>query len=291
MIAFFDMFDYPLTTLEIWQNLSSKCELDEVLLALEEVKQIEKQNGFYFLIGRAAVVAERQKRYSETDRKFKRALMLARIYKFIPWIKLIAIGNLMGAHNLKADGDIDLFIITEARRAWATRFFCAGLAKVFGLRPKPGQSRDKICLSFFIDEQALDLRRLMLNVNSDVYFIYWLAGLTPLYDQGGIYEKLISANPWLNSFLPNWRARLHSSRRDVGKPFSQFYRDVLEMFLGGLEPQFKTLELKLLPPELWKLMNLDSRVVINDQVIKLHANDRREEYRDKFKEKIDEISK
>ncbi|MBU1662979.1 hypothetical protein KKE25_00090, partial [Patescibacteria group bacterium] len=35
MIVFFDIFDYPLTILEIWQNLEIKCELIEIMAVLE----------------------------------------------------------------------------------------------------------------------------------------------------------------------------------------------------------------------------------------------------------------
>lgn len=341
MIAFFDMFDWPLTAWEIWQNSEIKCELTEVVEVLENLiqspliplyqggkisgGQIENKNGFYYLGGRSAIIAERLKRYNSTDRKFKRALVIAKIYKFIPWIKLIAISNLLGAHNLREDSDIDLFIITQDKRLWITRFFCVGIIKLLGWRPQADNSHDKICLSFYVSEKAMDLSDLMLKIplpaqagptppassagqalseegqinldsprilrggndkDDDVYFIYWLAGLTPFYDQGGIYEKFIQANGWLKNYLPDWEKQIYSSKRTAGSGPSRFCRDVVDLFFGGLEPQFKALQLKILPAELKKLMNQDSRVVVNDQVIKLHANDRREEYGGKFLEKI-----
>ena len=299
-IAFFDMFDYPLTANEIWRNLGLKSELVRVMEALEGITPlspplsggiIESENGFYFLSGRQELVAERQKRYSAADRKFKRASRLAKIYKFIPWVKLIAIGNLMGAHNLKPESDIDFFIITEKKRIWLARFFCVALAQVLGLRPKPGKTKNKVCLSFFVSQAAMDLSGLMLA--EDVYFIYWLAGLAPIYDRGGVYEEFMEKNNWLKNELPNWPAYAEASagkrpgfwskrRGDGGPGPSEFYRDLADMFFGGLEPWFKKLQLKLLPEELRQLMNLDTRVVVNDKVIKSHSNDRREEYREKF---------
>ncbi|MFA6307156.1 MAG: hypothetical protein WCV70_04025 [Patescibacteria group bacterium] len=335
VVAFFDLFDYPLTLNEIWQNMSVKRELFEVMAALEEMIKspltpptkagaIEKQNGFYFLAGRSAIIAERQRRYNFADRKFKRAMLASKIFKFIPWIKMIAVGNLLGAHNLKDSSDIDFFIITEDKRIWLTRFFCASITKLLGLRPRVDNSRDKICLSFYVSERAMNLSGLMLKnypaavseeeqisldsrlrgndkkgYGNDIYFIYWLAGLTPIYDIGGVYEKLMAANSWLKNYLPNWPALTEapagkqpgpwSKRRDVGGSLPRFYRDVIDLFIGGLEPQFKTLQLKLLPPQLKEMMYHDSRVVINDSILKLHANDRREEYREKYLSKIGQL--
>jgi len=303
-VAFFDLFDYPLTPEEIWRNLSVKCELIEVMEAVGEAPgKIESRNGFYFLVGREDAAIKRLGRYNAADRKFKRALLTVKIFRLIPWIKLIALGNLLGAQNLREESDIDLFIVAGNKQVWLTRFFCVGLIKLLGWRPQPGKSRDKICLSFFISDQALDLSGFMLKNKDvghpighptsgafDLYFIYWLAGLTPLYDKDGTYKKLIEANSWLKGYLPNWQTKIPSANRSVSAQAMSFYHDIVDLFFGGLEPQFKSLQIKILPPALKSLMNLDSRVVVNDKVIKLHVNDRREEYRKKFGEKINNLS-
>ncbi len=370
-VAYFDMFDFPLTAFEIWQGLGLKCGFFEVVKELDALigkspfvplyqggkNIVEQKNGFYFLAGREAILKVRLARYNVTDRKFKRALKVARLFKLIPWIKMIALGNLMGSHNLKEEGDIDLFIITQAKRIWLTRFCCVALVKMLGLRPGLGKFKDKICLSFFISEEALDLGALMLQTKNnppsslrpgyatarrafikgakeenlpnptfppeapacpvgkdrpwaekgvnkeDIYFIYWLAGLTPFYQQEGVYEKFIGVNSWLNGCLPNRSALLRqltdladkpageqaghwSRRRDAGRAPGKFYYELADMFFGGLEPWFKALQLRLLPKILTELMNRDTRVVISDQVLKFHANDRREEYREKYIKKI-----
>ena len=312
-VVFFDLFDYPLTLDEIWHSMSVKCELIEVIEALGNIAwksplpafikggKVEYKNGFYFLAGRGAIVEERLKRYNFTDRKFKRALLVAKIFKFIPWIKMMAVGNLLGAHNLRDDSDIDFFIIAEDKRIWLTRFFCTGLAKLLRLRPQANNLRDKICLSFYVSEKAMDLSSLMLPQDSiaslqndsesdDIYFLYWLAGLTPLYDAGGVYHELIKANQWLFTYLPNWRPVSQVARRQVKPLASSFYRDIIDLFIGGLEPQAMALQLKLLPAQLKNLMNQDNRVVVNNKAIKLHANDRRGEYGEKFRDKINNLS-
>jgi len=253
---------------------------------VEKRGQIESKNGFYFLAGREEIIKERMARYNYIDRKFKRAVLLSKIFKLIPWIKMIAVGNIIGTHNLKKESDIDLFIITEKNRIWLTRFFCVLIIKIFGLRPKPENMQDKICLSFFISEEEMNLEKLMLAGGRDTYFIYWLAGLAPIYSKDDIYSKFIEANVCLKNYLPNWEAGEVNYRRDAGKGFSQFYRDVVDMFFGGLERRIKNWQIKILPKQLATIMNLDTRVVANDRVIKLHANDRRAYYREKFKQQL-----
>jgi len=311
-IAFFDMFDYPLTVFELWQFINIECqfrEIEEVLNKGDLGDRIEGKQGFYFLTGRSKIIKTKMERYYYTNLKFKRALRVSRIFKFIPWIKMIAVSNIIGANNMKREGDIDLFIITEKNKTWLTRFFCASLMKLLGLRPKPGKEQDKICLNFFISEEAMDLQGLMLdNVNIgislpgsdrasgngrtlvDIYFIYWLAGLAPIYNKDNTYQKFIKANnSWVKEFLPNWQPVKVSNRRKLDSNFSKFYKDIIDLFIGGLEKDIKKLQLKLMPENLKRLINKDSRVVINDQVLKLHAKDRREGYREKWRQRIIDI--
>ncbi len=339
VIAFFDLFDYPLTRQEIWKYAKIRQNTPIIInniLDRGELNNIaEQRNGFYFLSGRENIIKIRMAKYNYTDKKIKRALRVAKLFKFIPWIKMIAVGNIIGSHNLKKKSDIDFFIITESGRIWITRFFCAGLMELLGLRPKEGDEQDKICLSFFVSEEAMDLKELMLGARKqagstapvatgdygavgwaemdlqglmlgggkdtwcpighqvsgmpDIYFIYWLAGLVSIYDKDGVYKRFVKANSWLKEYLPNWQTSRLVNQRNSGKGFSNFYYDLVDLLFGGLEKNVKKFQLKKLPKNLKDLMDKDTRVVINDQVLKLHVKDRREEYRKKWRERLVEI--
>ncbi len=290
-VAYFDMFDFPLTDFEIWQYLEIPCDLSEVVKILEiGIEKIEYRDGFYFLAGRKTIIETRKRRYNYTDRKIKRVKFLCRIFRFIPWIELIAIGNLIGQHNLRDQSDIDLFIVTQKKRIWISRFFCVAITKVFGWRPTEENSRDKICLSFFISKDSLDLFDLQLD-GGDIYFKYWLAGLMPIYDSGDCYKKLIKANQWLKRELPNLTSRAISSRIKVKPVLSEYAKEIIDLFIGGLEPQFKSWQMKIMPPVLKKMANKNTNVVIIDTILKFHENDRRRYYQNKFKEKIKELTR
>lgn len=285
-IAFFDLFNYPLTGREVWQYLPIKCVLDDVLLALEaKIAHIDSQNGFYFLSGRNQIIQTRMDRYNFTDEKFKRALWVVKILRFIPWINFVTVSNLIGQHNLRESSDIDLFIITESKRIWLTRFLCNSFAQIFGLRPSEKKQKNKICLSFFTSE--LSLKDFLLTDKKDWYFIYWLAGLNPIYDKNNTYERLIEANGWMTDALPNWQKQQMSFRRSASPFDSKIYFSIWEILFGWMESLVKKLQLYLMPANLKNEMNKSRNVVINDAVLKMHTNDRRDEYLKKYLEKLE----
>ncbi len=311
-IAFFDLFDYPLTDFELWQYCKIKCSLADIKNILTAANILKTEEGFYYLAGRSKIIENRKRRYNYSDCKFKRARIVAKFFKIIPWIKMIAVSNIIGANNLKQESDIDMFIIAEKKRVWLTRFFCAGFMKILGLRPRPGKEKNKICLNFYMSEWSMDLRKLMLGDNnigknnlgrnkawnlelgnwkfeSDIYFIYWLVSLVSIYNIGSTYENLIKANSWLKEYLPNWQPVKMGRRRQAGQGLSKIYHDIVDLLLGGLEQSVKRWQLKKMPDNLKNIMNKDTRVIVNNKVLKLHIKDRREEYREKYLQKMNKL--
>ena len=57
VVAFFDIFDYPLTLNEIWRNIKVKCRLFDVMEELDNnIGVIENKNGFYFFLLKALLL-------------------------------------------------------------------------------------------------------------------------------------------------------------------------------------------------------------------------------------------
>lgn len=285
-IAYFDIFSYPLTEVEIWKWLwfeNSKVEnlweIGQTLKNSETLKSLISANrGFYFFKNCEELAEIRERRYVLAEKKLKRAKRIAGFLKFIPGIEMIAVCNSLAWTNAREESDIDFFIVTTPNKIWTSRFLAAGFLQLFSLRPSKKNTRDKICLSFFVDENYLNLEPLAVG-RSDVYLIYWIAQLLPLYDCGGVYQKFWQANAWIKNFLPN------VFPRDAGKALQKVSRS--DIASGGLsEKFFRGLQMKLLPKNLKEMANRDSRVVITDKILKFHANDRREEYKKKWEEKI-----
>jgi hypothetical protein len=290
-IIYFDIFDFPLTAFEVWKNLyGCKAGLEEVRVALESnavlKTKINQEQGFYFPIGRESIIETRLARYNIAAKKFKRVIKVARILAIMPFIKMISVCNNLAYSNAREESDLDLFIVTARERIWAARFFSALFLKIFHLRPTDRNAKDKICLSFFVSENNLNLQGLAME--EDIYFFYWLCHLLPIYDSRNIFSDIVRNNQWIRETIPNYFPVEKSSRRQIslgaiGRTIKKF-----EELIVSIIPQnfFKKIQLNNLAPNLKRLANLDTRVMINDQVLKFHANDRREEFRKIFEDRI-----
>lgn len=274
-IAFFDMFDYPLTAYEIYFYLDKRVPLKDIVEVLPIISKVDLKNGFYFLSEREEIITIRQKRHNYSVRKIKIALRFIRLFSILPFIRVIALANSIGQHNLRDESDIDLFIITSARRVWLTRFFCASLTKLLNRRPTEKNKQDKICLSFYISTEHLNLKHLKLP-SGDPYFEYWQRSLVLLYNKDKTYENFLRANNLLN--LSDNNLEKVSDFQPTPKKESQT--------LNQLENFLKKYQLKIMPLALRAVNNLSTGVVTSASVIKLYAPDRRQEYFDKYEQKL-----
>mgnify|MGYP006281599745 CR=1 FL=1 len=280
LVAFFDLFDYPLTSGEVWRYLELSADYEKVKKALQSLdeKMLQSGQGFYFLKDREEIVEIRQRRFNYARSKIKRARRIARVFRCFPGVEMVAVSNIIGEYNLKKESDIDLLIITEKGKLWSVRFFTVLLTKLLGLRPKPGKEKDKICLSFFLTPACLNLDYLRLR--KDIYFTYWMAGLEPVFNRNHAYENFIQANSWLPEELPNWKIKKENWLRKKNKFISFF----LNLF--AWESLWKKIQLSFMNPELKEKMNQDTCVVVSDSILKLHSRDRREYYREEFINKL-----
>ncbi|MEK7570413.1 MAG: hypothetical protein AAB515_03190 [Patescibacteria group bacterium] len=243
-------------------------------------EKLQQQSGFYFLKGQQGIVATRQGRYRLALLKFGRAKKFARVLARLPFVRAVAVCNSLATSNARAESDIDVFIITSPGHVWTARLFAAGWAQLRKLRPQVGNRADKVCLSFFITQDVGDLRA--VRNADDPYFTMWLATLVPLYDPQGLLEKLWQANPWAAAALPNAAPRAIAEQRRLRALFVQ---PMLEALVASawFERWAERFQQQRLPPALRTLANQDTRVVLNNTMLKFHDNDRRDEYARQFR--------
>lgn len=315
-IIYLDVFEYPLTSFEIWKWLYGAHQPDQAggeAYTLEEVSRvldesatlsrfITSESGMIFLRGKASHREVRAERYVLAERKFRRAMRFARLIRLVPYIRMIAVCNSLGYSNARRGSDIDYFIVTASGRIWMARLLTVWMMKLFRLRPRRGHTADTLCFSFFVSEDHLDLSDACLHevsceaVDQDIYFIYWLAQMTPLYDEGGYYTRLWKANRKITSRLAQARQKFPSRRRSVATlkrlgAVKQLVERALNRMGGdSLERGARRVQQAIMPETLRRLSALnDRRVILNDRMLKLHYNDRRILYRAIWHEKIERI--
>lgn len=285
-LAFFDLFSYPLSLWEWWQNLEIKTTLEEVAQTADNLLasgQVERREGWYFLPGRQEIVFERRRRYNFTNQKIKRAEKAARLFRLIPSVKLVAVSNLIGHHNLREGSDIDLFIVSSPGRLWLTRFFCVGFMKILGWRPRQGDKQNKICLSFYAATTGLDMDSLRLD-GGDSYFEHWLMGLHPVYDKNRYLDYLRFKNPWLKELFPN----SYLLRESFGLDYLS--RNLLDRLLfyaaNAAEPLVKKIQCKILPQSLSSQVGKGTGVILSDHLLRFYLDDRRLELENRYQDKL-----
>ena len=119
--------------------------------------------------------------------------------------------------------------------------------------------------------------------------------MIPIYDQTNLYQSILRANKWLNNYVnlqeDNYYLPEYLQVKDNKNSLK--IKNVFEKFFENKKYLLKLIE-KIQYNKVRKNYGLyadmsDSRVVISDEFLKFHENDRRKEYSDKWVAKFKEI--
>lgn len=299
-VAYFDVFNFPLTTLEIWKWLyrpREKYTLQQVREILCNspwlTSRLSLQEGFFSLKNRDNIYLLRKQNNNWAERKFRKTVNMVKIFRFLPFVKMVAVCNNLSYSNSRDASDIDLFIITKKHQIWLARFYCLLILKFLRLRPSEEDHRDKFCLTFFIDESYLNLQKIMLGEH-DVHFIYWFAQFLPIYDPDNLYPKLLTENSWRQKYLPNV-----FPNEFINKVEPIWLANFFGKIMGFLsQPPYlaawlynrtRHLQIKIIDRNMQAMVNIDTRVIINEQMLKFHSNDRRDQYFHQWKDLVKKL--
>lgn len=284
-LCWFAIFEYPLSVFELWKWLWSPgraYSLEEIEVAVENhawlAERMERVDGFVAVRQPRGVeewVRLRRERYVDAARKFGKLKRVAHWFAMLTFVRAVAAANTLAWWHTRPESDIDLFVVARPGTVWSARFWCVLPFALFGARP--GQrTLDAFCLSFFSSAEALDLSTLRMQ-EGDPYLAYWIASLVPVLDKDGACARLLEANPWVRSALPNaWgRDMTHAPQSRVA--FGNLFPS-----RGWFETLIAKFQQKKLPVKIRAMANLDTRVVLSDRWLKFHENDRRREYRERW---------
>lgn len=298
-LAYYDAFSFPLTAQEIFMGLPSgegaRPSYEEFERALAEAHRrglVARAEGYYALPGRETYAAERKARYLLAEEKYARVRRFFLLARFAPWLRAAFVCNTLARSYARAGSDIDVFVVAAPGRIWLTRLLVTGLAALLRVRPTETESADRICLSFFAVEDALDLKP--LAIDGDVYLPRWLQELYPVYDESGVARRLFIENGWLRDLLPGTRVQAPSRRRAVAPRLARAKRALERLcdavFGDALERWAERRQKAWLPAALRAAADAPSSgVVLSDRVLKFHDRDRRAEIRDAYHEKLSHV--
>jgi hypothetical protein len=298
-LAYFDLAGYPLTKEELfcflWQPPT--ISYSDFLTALDNLN-LGSKFGYYFLPGREKIIEERRRKFLISEQKLEIANRAVKIIRSVPFLRAVFVCNTVGSRQADEDSDIDFAIVTEKNRIWITRLLITFLLELFRLRRSGNRIKNKICLSFYVTNEHLDLAKFKV-ADDDIHFAYWINQMLPVFDPDNLYLKFLQANSWTKIFLPNLDFNQFSSyllkvpESFWGKIWKKIWEKMWEGSYGNIiNNQAKEIQLSKMKFS-GKLIDRgeDKGVVISDGILKFHEKDTRFAYRESWKQKIEYAEK
>ena len=289
-IAFFDIFDFPLTAEEVQEylyNYKKPVHIKEIKGTLEQMERIERIHDFYVLKGRGKLVDVRKARKFIAEKFWGRVRQYGQYIVRVPFVEMTAICNNLAYDNPTELSDIDLFIVIKEGRMWIARLIISLILHFYGVRRHGDKIAGRFCLSFFVTPKKLNIEPLLLN-QEDPYMAYWTKLIMPVFGEK-TYNKFIEENRgWLEkSYGLKFSDKTRKQFGFHQKSFSQrFWEFALKGFVGNfiellLKNTFKKHTLK----KAGRLSH-EASVIVTDDILKFHNHDRRREYLEKWRKLV-----
>lgn len=243
-LAYYDIFDFPLTLFEVNKYLINPSRLSrnavlETISLDDLVKDVESlvatgrigsQNGFYFLPGRELSCELRREREKIAAKKWKKFLRTAKWFQAVPYLRGVMASGSMAVGNTDKNSDFDVLAVVASGRLYTCRVFLSLAASLFRARRKRFDkiAPDKFCFNHYITDRNMTIKHESL-FNAQTYI-----NLKPVIMNRDFFENFYSANLWLNKYVYNFCPSYELVRKNV-RP-SGFLRSVAslgELFLNN----------------------------------------------------------
>lgn len=221
-LAYFDIFDYPLSFSEIKKYCETTIKITDDTLKdiIYSIPIIQESNSFFYFLGRSEIVEKRIERGDISIQKYGKARIIARILSKIPTIEYIGVSGSLSMNNSSPNDDIDLFFITSKNAMWTTRCFVNLTLILLGQKrfKHEKSARDKICPNMFIERGKLALPK----KRASLYLAHEVIQLKTLFDKKNAYNAFLSENKWVQKFLPNIEIPAIKKKRKTKKGMLNF---------------------------------------------------------------------
>ena len=288
-LKFFDQFQFPLTFEELLEYLYKRSGaihikgLKGILEQMEALGEIEQVKGYVILAGHTEWIEKRKTRAFISERLWHRAKFYTQHLLKIPFVRMVAVCNSLAYNNAREDSDIDLFIVIEKGHMWFTRLIITLTLHFFGVRRHGNKTAGRFCLSFFVTPSKLEMGKIALK-GEDPYLAYWVKMLSPLYGKK-MYEEFKGKN---EHFLKDYGLKFseESMKHFYDEPRESGLKLLLEKIFGGFLGRGaewilkKTYKNKTNRKK--EELGPEASVVVSDDMLKFHNEDRRVEYRGKM---------
>ncbi|MVM41718.1 hypothetical protein GO730_35330 [Spirosoma sp. HMF3257] len=209
ILAYSDIFQYPLTKKEIYERGKiTMIELERCLDYLVRKQKIYLIDEFYTLHQDKLIAENRLKRNALAQKSMVKARSMAKKIACFPFVRGVFLSGSISKNCMDPSSDIDYFIITEPNRLWIVRLVCFIFRKTILLNKS----------KYFCTNFLLDTEHLAINEKS-IYTAIEIKTLIPLVGYS-YYIDMIKKNEWANIFFPKYP--LHENNDVIkGKPFIQ----------------------------------------------------------------------
>lgn len=318
-VAFYDVFDYPLTVEEIsYRMIGAWATADRLRAVLGGVARdadgvggvrpvcslsvanppLVSCDGLYVLPGREELVARRAAGQVHHDRLLTHVRRAARLFHFVPFLRGVFLCNRLAMAQADAASDIDVLVVVRRGHLFFVRAVLLGIFHILGLRRHGARIAGRFCFSFMIDDAHLDMSAHARE--NDVYFASWILLLRPIYGvQYGsrdLLRDVLRENSWIHSLFPHPENRQSCTFAPVNDRPADYLAVALHIVTTPIRYLFAIIGYVAEPcMRAWQLRRARAKyevlgrphgVVIKPWCLKFHDRDMRDAYRDAWRERL-----
>ena len=198
-LLYFEIFSYPLTSDEVFYFSDYRDARAEDIM--EKLENLVIQgvafhfDGYYQTQNKPEWIARRLDCNQRAKSFLPLAHRMARLIGSFPFIRGVMVSGSLSKHCMRADSDIDFFIITEPGRLWLARTMLVVFKKVFLLN-----SHKYFCVNYFVDTEHLEIEEKNLFTATET------VTLLPVYGKEW-YHAFWTSNLWACELLSHFPKR------------------------------------------------------------------------------------